>query len=62
MLRRREIYDYFKQRGRIIHDADLLTADTAILNNALLVMKDNNFKHLEGIGLKLVEISIDTGI
>ncbi|MEM4481527.1 MAG: type II toxin-antitoxin system VapC family toxin [Desulfurococcaceae archaeon] len=48
-----EIYDYLRQRGRIISDADLLIAATALVNNSSLVTKDFSFERIADVGLKL---------
>lgn len=48
-----EIYDHFKQRGKLIPDADLIIAATAIVNNATLVTKDSDFERVAETGLRL---------
>lgn len=48
------IYRKLKRKGTPIPDADLLIAATAISNNMSLKTKDEHFKRLKHLGLKLV--------
>jgi len=48
------IYQKLRKEGLIIPDADLLIAATAISNNMTLKTRDEHFKRLEFLGLKLI--------
>lgn len=48
-----EIYDYLKQRDKLISDVDLMIAATAIVYDAILVTKDSDFERIVETGLKL---------
>ena len=47
------LYDELKNRGKIIPDADLLIASTAIAHNLTLKTRDKHFIELRDLGLKL---------
>jgi len=49
------LYDKLKTTGTPVPDADLLIAATAIANNTELKTKDEHFKRLEKLGLKLAK-------
>jgi tRNA(fMet)-specific endonuclease VapC len=49
------LYDKLKTTGTPVPDADLLIAATAIANNTELKTKDEHFKRLEELGLKLAK-------
>lgn len=48
-----DLYTSLKREGRLIPDADLLIAATAIVNGLALVSKDKDFERLKEHGLKL---------
>jgi len=48
-----ELYTSLKQKGQLISDVDLLIAATAIVNDLILVSKDEDFERLKEQGLKL---------
>jgi len=47
------LYTKLKSRGLLIPDADLIIAATAIAHNMTLKTKDEHFKRLRDLGLKL---------
>lgn len=47
------LYQKLRDEGKLIPDADLLIAATAISHNMTLKTRDKHFKELKGIGLKL---------
>lgn len=47
------IYQKLKKEGKLIPDADLLIAATAISHNITLKTKDEHFKRLTHLGLKI---------
>jgi predicted nucleic acid-binding protein len=49
------LYDKLKNEGALVPDADLLIAATAITQNIELKTKDEHFKRLEKLGLKLTK-------
>jgi len=49
------LYHKLKKEGTLIPDADLLIAATAIRHNMTLKTKDEHFKRLKTLGLKLAE-------
>src|SRR4030067_1352606 len=49
------IYHKLKKEGTLIPDADLLIAAAAIKHNMTLKTKDEHFKRLKTLGLKLAE-------
>jgi predicted nucleic acid-binding protein len=49
------LYDRLKNQGTLVPDADLLIAATAITNNIELKTKDEHFKRLTKLGLKLAQ-------
>lgn len=48
-----ELYSALKRKGKLIPDADLIIAATAIAKNLTLVTKDRDFERLRMLGLKL---------
>jgi tRNA(fMet)-specific endonuclease VapC len=48
-----EIYRKLKQEGKLLPDADLLIAATAIAHNLKLETNDDHFQRLEAFGLAL---------
>jgi len=48
-----ETYRKLKQEGKLLPDADLLIAATAIAHNLKLETNDNHFQMLESFGLEL---------
>ncbi len=48
-----ELYQKLKEEGKLIPDADLLIAATAMVNNLVLVTKDKDFERLKEYGLQL---------
>ena len=49
------LYHKLKKEGSLIPDADLLIAATAIRHNMTLKTKDEHFKRLKTLGLKVAE-------
>lgn len=49
------LYHKLKEKGILIPDADLLIAATAVSHNMTLKTKDEHFKRLRTLGLKLAE-------
>jgi len=49
------LYNKLKEKGILIHDADLLIAATAISHDMTLKTKDEHFKRLKTFGLKLAQ-------
>ncbi|MHC1628327.1 MAG: PIN domain-containing protein, partial [Candidatus Nezhaarchaeales archaeon] len=47
------LYDELKRRGKVIPDADLLIASTAMAHNLTLKTRDKHFMELQDLGLKL---------
>jgi predicted nucleic acid-binding protein len=52
-----DLYDKLKKQGTLVPDADLLIAATATTHNVQLKTKDEHFKRLEKLGLKLAQTS-----
>jgi len=50
-----ELYRKLKDEGTLVPDADLLVAATAIAYDVELRTKDEHFKRLEKLGLKLTQ-------
>jgi predicted nucleic acid-binding protein len=50
------LYDKLRNDGALVPDADLLIAATAITHNVELKTKDEHFKRLEKLGLKLTKV------
>lgn len=48
-----ELYDHLRRMEKLIPDADLLIAATALSRNHILVTKDKDFERLRNLGLKL---------
>ncbi len=48
-----ELYEKLKRKGKLLPDADLLIAATAMVNNLILVTKDKDFERLKENGLQL---------
>ncbi|XHH08288.1 MAG: type II toxin-antitoxin system VapC family toxin [Candidatus Bathyarchaeia archaeon] len=48
-----KIYRKLKAEGNLLPDADLIIAATAIAHNLVLETKDNHFRKLEPLGLKI---------
>ncbi|NET60867.1 MAG: type II toxin-antitoxin system VapC family toxin [Symploca sp. SIO2E6] len=46
------IYASLKQKGRLIQDADILIAATAIAKGLILVSNDSDLSRVEGVGLE----------
>jgi len=53
IMRYCELYTSLKREGRLIPDADILIAATAIENSLVLATKDKDFEQLKELGLKL---------